>query len=145
MKRLLLSLTLLLAGLPAAFAQQSVESGDYRVLYAAINSEQLTPAIARTYGVMRARDTALVTFTVQRRDGNGAYKSAPASGTASARTLIGHRRALELRKVREENVETLMTELRFDDGEFLVIDAEILPIGSTTPIKLSFKQQFYRD
>lgn len=144
MKRRLLGLCLLLGATAPAFAQQSVEAGDYRVLYAAINSEQLTAPIARTYGVLRARDTALVTFTVQRRDGP-VYKATAASGTASVRTLIGHRRALELRKVREQDVETLVADLHFDDGEFLIIDAQILPRGSSTPIAVSFKQQFYRD
>mgnify|MGYP001563535898 CR=1 FL=1 len=134
---------LLLAVMPAS-AQQAVDAGDYRVLYAAINSAQLTPEIARRYGITRARDTALITFNAQRRDG-GSYTAVAATGTATVRSLIGNRQKLDLRPLREQGIDTLIGTTQFADGEYLIIDAQVLPQGSSTPIPVSFKQQFYRD
>lgn len=136
--------TLILMATTSGHAQQAVDAGDYRVLYAAINSAQLTPEIARRYGITRARDTALVTFNAQRRDGS-TYAAVPATGTATVRSLIGNRQKLELRPLREQAIDTLIGTTQFADGEYLVIDAQILPQGSSAPISLSFKQQFYRD
>ncbi len=143
MKRALLALAFwLLAG--AAQAQQYVESGDYRVYYAAINSSQLAPEIARRYGITAARDVALLTFNAQRRDGER-WLPVAAGGEARVRSLIGHQRKLPLRSVREQELQTLATSLDFDDGEFLLIEADILPSGANAPLRLNFKQQFYRD
>lgn len=143
MRRALLGLLCLL-GANVAAAQQLIEANGYRVYYAAINSEQLSAEIARSYGITRARDVALLSFNAQRKDGDR-WLPVEAAGEARVRSLIGHQRKIPLRAVREQHLQTLVGSVEFDDGEFLIIDADILPAGSNLPIRVSFKQQFYRD
>ncbi|HEX4896186.1 MAG TPA: DUF4426 domain-containing protein [Solimonas sp.] len=131
-------LVLVTAG--AADAQQVVEAGGYRVNYAALNTMQLSPEIARRYGVKRRGDRALLLLNV-RRDG----KAVPASGRGTARGLTGHTEKLELRQVRVDDSYDLIAEFEILDGEFLHVEAQVLPAGGSTPIAVKFRQQYYRE
>lgn len=139
---LLRALVLVVGGLLAlpAPAQQVVEAGGYRVNYAAINTMQLSPEIAARYGVERAGDHALLLLNVS-QDG----KPVPASGRGSARALTGHSDKLELRQVQVDGGHDLIARFKILDGEFLLIEAQVLPVGGSTPITIRFRQQFYRD
>lgn len=144
MKRTLAAVLLLLCS-PLASAQFSVDVQDYRVLYSATNASALGAKVARQYGVSRGRNIAIVSFNVQRRDAQGVYSSVAASGTASAATLIGQKKDVPLRSVRDGEIDTLIGEVRFDNGEFLAFEATITPNGSKLRIPVKFRQQFYRD
>ena len=143
MKALIAAALMLVSSL--AWAQLGIDVGDYRVLYSASNASSLPAKVARQYGITRGRNVAVLTFNVQRRNAQGIYSSVPASGTASVANLIGHRQDVALRNVREDGIDTLVGETRFDDGEFLVIEGTITPNGSAVTMPVRFRQQFYRN
>lgn len=141
--RLLLALGALLLG-PAVVAEQFQDQGEYRIHYNALNSTELTPEIARRFGVTRSRQEALLVLSPQRRDEQGRYRPVAAQGEGRARTLLGHVTPLKLRPVREGEAHYLVAPFEVLDGEFVRLELSVLPAGADRPIALSFQQQFYR-
>ena len=69
----------------------------------------------------------------------------PATASGTATTLLGHVQTLELRAVREAEVHYVVASFQTLDGEFMTIDAQVLPQGANAPLQVRFRQQFYRD
>ncbi len=114
--------------------------GDYTVYYASMRSDDLTPEIARTYGITRGRERAVLLINVQK---SGAMSAASVSGRA--RNLLGHARPLAFREVREQNSVDYLAELPVRSGELLIFDIAVQPPSTTTPLQLQFRQTFYTD
>ncbi len=127
-----------------AHAEQFVDQGGYRVHYAAINTIELTPQVARQFGIDRTRNQILLVLNAQQQV-DGRYVPVPATASGTATTLLGHQQALELRPIHEADVHYVIATFTTLDGEFMTIAAEVLPQGSNTTIPIRFKQQFYRD
>lgn len=125
-------------------AEQYVDLGDYRVHYAAMNTTQLAPEVARTFNVPRSDKLILLVLNAQQRVG-GRYESVPATASGSATTLLGHVQALELRPVREGDVHYVIASFETLEAEYMTIDARVTPAGAKMPVTVKFKQQFYRD
>lgn len=139
-----LIMLLMLLGSFAAAAEQFVDAGPYRVHYAAINTTALTPDIARQFGVSRTRNEILLVLNAQQQV-DGRYLPVPATATGTATTLLGHVQKLALRPVREADVHYVVASFQTLDGEFMRIDAQVLPEGANAPLTVKFRQQFYRD
>ena len=143
MRRFVISVMLLLCSLGAA-AEQYVDDGPFRVHYAAVNTTALTPEVARQFGVARTRNEILLVLNAQQQI-DGRYVPVPATASGTATTLLGHVQTLELRAVREADVHYVVASFQTLDGEFMTIDAQVLPQGANAPLQVRFRQQFYRD
>ncbi len=141
--RAMLALLLLLAS-GIVRAEQFIDLGDYRVHYAALNTTQLTPDVARKFNVERSGQRILLVLNAQQLIG-GRYESVPATASGTATTLLGHVQKLELRPIREADVHYVIASFETLEGEYMTVDARVTPAGSTTPVTVKFKQQFYRD
>ncbi|MEQ1439691.1 DUF4426 domain-containing protein [Fontimonas sp. SYSU GA230001] len=129
----------------SAHAEQYVDAGRYRVHYATINTTQLTPEVARQFGVERSGGRILLVLNTQQADENGRFQSVPATASGTASTLLGHVQTLALRPVREAEVHYVIAPFDTLDGEYMTIDVRVLPSGANAPIRIQFRQQFYRD
>lgn len=136
----------LLLALPAlnAHAEQFVDAGGYRVHYAAINTTQLAPEVARQFGVARSAGRVMLVLNAQQAI-DGRYDPVPATATGTATTLLGHVQTLALRPVRESDVHYVIGTFETLDGEYMTVDVDVLPAGANAPVVVRFKQQFYRD
>ncbi len=141
--RILFALTLLLVS-AAGRAEQYVDLGDFRVHYAAINTTQLTPEIARKFNVQRSNKLILLVLNAQQLVG-GRYESVPATASGTATTLLGHVQSLDLLPIREADVHYVIASFETLEAEYMTVDTRVMPAGSTTPIPIKFKQQFYQD
>jgi hypothetical protein len=128
----------------AVGAEQFVDDGPYRVHYAAINTTSLTPEVARQFGVSRTRNEILLVLNAQQRI-DGRYLPVPATASGTATTLLGHVQKLALRPVREADVHYVVAAFQTLDGEYMTIDAQVLPEGANAAVQVKFRQQFYRD
>lgn len=142
MKILLAALMVLVAG--AAQAEQYVDLGDYRVHYAALNTTQLAPDVAREFNVPRSDKLILLVLNAQQLVG-GRYESVPATASGTATTLLGHVQKLDLKPVREGEVHYVIASFETLEAEYMTIDARVVPSGAKAPVPVKFKQQFYRD
>ncbi|SFF48435.1 protein of unknown function [Fontimonas thermophila] len=127
-----------------AQAEQYVEAGDFRVHYAVINTTELTPEVARQFGVERTGNRILLVLNAQQRV-DGRFQPVPATASGTATTLLGHVQTLRLRPVREADVHYVIASFETLDGEFMTIDVRVLPAGANAPIPIRFRQQFYRN
>lgn len=127
-----------------AWAEQFVDAGRYRVHYAAINTTQLAPEVARQFGVDRSAGRILLVLNAQQADDRGRYESIPATASGTASSLLGHVQTLALRPVREADVHYVIAPFETLDGEFMTVDVQVLPSGANVPVRIRFKQQFYR-
>lgn len=138
-----LAMMLFLPGV--ALAQNSQDFGNYVVYYNAFNSDFLQPATAKTYGITRSKNEAVVNISVQKKLlGNvGEPVSAAVSGTAS--NLNGQVKTLSLREVREGNAIYYLGEFGVSNMETLDFNIQVKPQGADTAFTVKFRQQFYTD
>jgi len=131
----------LLAALPVQ-AERSVRSGEIVVHFNAMPSTQLTAEVARQYAVTRSATRALVNISV--REGTpGADRALRASVKLVATNLNGQRQDLRAREVREGDAVYYLAEARIMARDTLDFELEVTPEGSTTPIRTSFRQEFF--
>jgi hypothetical protein len=140
-RHLLLGAVMLLAA--ASAAAQQVTSGDHTLHYSAIPTLQLTPDVARQYGLTRSSGRALLNIAIRRRDGSGGDHAVAATVTASATNSAGQRQDLRLREVREGDAIYYLAEARTSDGETLRFEIDASVEGAARPLSARFSQPFY--
>jgi hypothetical protein len=126
---------------PAARAEMR-QYGSFEVHYSVFTSSFLQPAIAAAYGIVRAKDRALINIAVRQGTGDTATVSAVLSGT---RGDLIHKTPLEFREVREGQAVYYIAEFAFVPEETQYFDIAILPAGETRPLVLQFNQVLYAD
>jgi hypothetical protein len=138
-----LSICLLMLLGSAAVTAQQVASGDFVLHYAAIPTLQLTPDVARQYGLTRSSGRALLNIAIRQRDGSGGDRAVTATVTASATNSAGQRQDLRLREVREGDAIYYLAEARVSDGETLRFEVDARVEGAVRPLSARFSQPFY--
>lgn len=124
-----------------ASAQQAETFGRYEVHYNTLNTNLLTPEIARSYGIQRATTQAMLNVTVLDTETDEAIS---ARVTATATNLTGQRRTLEMREIRDQGAIYYISVFRVHDEESLNFRVEVQPEErSGAPFNLAFRQQFF--
>ena len=124
-------------------AQQARTFGPYEVHYSTLNTTMLTPEIAQAYGIQRSGTRAMLNIAILNTDDD---RAVPATVTASASNLIGQRRDVELREIRDQDAIYYLGTLRVRNEESLTFSIELQPEGRTgPPFTFTFRQQFYTD
>lgn len=99
----------------AALAERKATFGDHAVHYSVFNTTFLQPEIAERYGVVRARDRALVNISVLDADG----RAMATSVTGSVRNLLGQSHSLRFRRFDEGDAIYFLATLAYEHGEAL--------------------------
>lgn len=139
MRRLLITLLVTLS-LPVG-AEQVLEQDGYVLHYVDLNSLELTPDIARQYGVERSKARGLVIMNLQGDDGG--FDSVPAKVSGKIRNLIGQQRMEWLRSVQEQDAEYHIASFRFSHLETMRFEFEVWPDGAERPLTLKYNRQYY--
>jgi hypothetical protein len=129
------------AVLPAT--ESSKDFGEYVVYFNALNTDQLTPDIAREYGIVRSKSRAMLNVSIHRKNGNGSTEAVTGTVTASATNLNGQFKSMTLREVREEAAIYYIGELAITDGEVLIYTVNATPAEGQSPFTLRFQKQFF--
>jgi hypothetical protein len=127
--------------LPAT--ESSKDFGDYVVFFNALNTDQLTPDIAREYGIVRSKSRAMLNISIHRKSDNGQTEAVTGRVLASATNLNGQLKTMTLREVREEAAIYYIGELAITDGEVLIYSVDATPANQDSPFTLRFKKQFF--
>lgn len=125
-----------------ALAEQYVQSNGYTVHYMAIQTSDLTPAVARAYGLKRSSGTALVMINTQQGALSGAAVSAVVAG--EARNLTGVRKPLAFREVTDGDAIYALATAPVANLETLKFDLQVQPENSGASIPVQFSRKFYR-
>lgn len=127
--------------LPAT--ESSKDFGDYVVYFNAINTDQLTPDIARQYGIVRSKSQAMLNVSIHKKLENGQTEAVTGAVSASAVNLNGQLKTMTLREIREDKAIYYIGELPITDGEVLIYTVDVTPGNDPSRFTLRFKKQFF--
>ena len=129
--------------LPAT--ESSKDFGDYIVYFNALNTDQLSPEIAREYGIVRSKSRAMLTVSIHRQLENGQTEAVTGAVSASAINLNGQLETMTLREIREEAAIYYVGELGITNGEVLIYTIDATPSNEPSRFTVRFKKQFFND
>lgn len=129
-------------------AQSSGDSfktvGDYEMHYNALRTDQLTPDIARAYGIERSKNKVLLNVSVlHHADGATATTASDAEMTVSAHNLNGQTKDLTLRRITEGTAIYYIGDIDISGNETLVFGIKATPSGSATALEATLTREFF--
>ena len=127
--------------LPAT--ESSKDFGDYVVYFNAINTDQLSPEIAKQYGIVRSRSQAMLNVSIHRKVDGGPTEAVTGAVTASAVNLNGQLKTMTLREIREDKAIYYIGELAITDSEVLIYTIDVTPGNDPSRFTVRFKKQFF--
>ena len=128
-----------------ASAQYAQDLGAYRVRYSALPTDQLLPAMAKSYGIVRSHDRAIVNIAVQRIASGDASSPIRAAVSGNAVSLGGDSVALKFREIFEEGAASYIAELPVSTPDTYRFTISLTPESETAPVVLKFNQDFVAD
>lgn len=117
--------------------------GEYVLYFNALNTDQLSPDIAREYGIVRSKSRALLNVSIHRKRDNGSTEAVTGAVSASAINLNGQLKTMTLREIREDAAIYYIGELAITDGEVLIYTVDATPSNEPSRFTVRFKKQFY--
>lgn len=141
MKTLLAACALMLAC--AAHAEQMQKFGDIEIHYNAMPTDELTPDVARAYGIERSGKRGLMTVSVIRRDAQGVGRPIKAHVTAAIKMLTTQSIDVTLREVVEGEAIYYLGDFRVMPPVTLRFAVTVRPAGAGRDAVVSFSRSFY--
>jgi len=120
----------------------SADIGDHVVHFNAQSTDQLTPQVARAYGIVRSKNRAILTVSILEQ---GSRKAVPANVTVKTVNLTGQLKNVVMRRIDEADSIYYIGETPVANRETLVFDIGVTPEGVDEPSELRFQRQFYSD
>jgi hypothetical protein len=142
--RILLLLSLIGVITPAA-AEQSDSFGDYTVHYNAFTTDILDPTIARTYGIVRSSNRALLNIAVLRKVLGTTGQPVKAKIKVTAVNLNQQVRELALRELSDAGATYYIAEIPVSNQETLTFTITVTPEGETQAHTTTYQQQFFTE
>jgi hypothetical protein len=127
--------------LPAT--EGSKDFGEYVVYFNALNTDQLTPEIAREYEIVRSKSRAMLSVSIHRKGENGQTTAVTGAVAASGVNLTGQLKTMTLREIREAEAIYYIGELAITDGEVLIYTIDVTPSNDPSRFTVRFKKQFF--
>ena len=123
-----------------ANAEQKKQLGNWDVHYMVVGTTFLTPEIAKANNIIRSRFNALVNISVIESSGKKA-QSVAMTGTAT--NLLGTKKQLSFKEVKEGNAIYYLAVLNFRDRENYRFNINIQQGNNTQTLK--FQQELFVD
>jgi Domain of unknown function (DUF4426) len=117
--------------------------GEYVLYFNALNTDQLSPDIAREYGIVRSKSRAMLNVSIHRKLDNGQTEAVRGAVSASAINLNGQLKTMTLREVPEDTAIYYIGELAITDGEVLIYTIDATPSNEPSRFTVRFKKQFF--
>jgi len=127
--------------LPAT--ESSKDFGEFVLFFNALNTDQLSPEIAREYGIVRSKSRAMLNVSIHRKLDGGRTEAVTGAVSASAINLNGQLMTMTLREIREEAAIYYIGELGITNGEVLIYTIDATPANEPSRFTVRFKKQFF--
>ena len=123
----------------------SADIGNHVIHFSAQSTDQLPPAVAREYDIVRSKNRAMLNVSVLKESDN---TPVTADVTVNTVNLTGQLKNVTMRKI-EEPGDILaiyyIGDTTVANREVLVFDISVKPDGEDQVSKVRFKRQFYSD
>src|SRR5690554_605134 len=139
------ALLMLVFTLPVSAQGDSQTFGDYTVHYSVFNSTFIKPDIAQTYGLIRARDRALINVSVTRTDGDITILGLPSQIRGQASNLLQQQQQLDFKEISDGQATYYIAALRHSHEETFNITLQIQSHPDQTPWLVRFPRTLYVD
>jgi hypothetical protein len=116
--------------------------GNFEVHYNAVRTDELTPEIARAYGIERSGNRVLLNVSLLAKAADGRTTPVDGTVTATAYNLNGQLKNLEMRRVQEGSSVYFIGEVGISGTEILVFDINAQPSGGGA-YSVRFKREFF--
>ncbi len=121
----------------------SRDFGDFVVHFNAMPTDQLTAEIAKTYGIVRSPNRALLTVSIIKKQEGTTGSSVGASVAASASNLTGQFKQITIREIREGEAIYYIGEATVANEETLMFNVDVTPIDNASSFNIRFQKQFF--
>lgn len=125
--------------------ESSKDFGDYVVHFNALVTDQLTPEIARQYGIVRSESRIMLNVSILRKAAGGIGTAVPGGVSASAINLTGQLSNIAMREIPEGEAIYYIGELPVTNGETLIFTIDVTPLNEPSRFTVRFKKQFFVD
>ncbi len=116
--------------------------GNFEVHYNAVRTDQLTPEVARAYGIERSGNRVLLNVSLLAKAADGRTTPTDGTVTATAYNLNGQLKNLEMRRVQEGSSVYFIGEVGISGTEILVFDISVTPLDRPDKYSVQFKREF---
>lgn len=121
-------------------AASDVDIGAHVVHFSAQSTDQLPPEVARTYGIVRSKNRAMLNVSVLKE---GTTIAVAADVTVRTVNLAGQLKNVTMRKIQEQEAIYYIGETGIANRETLIFNISITPEGATEASDVSFTREFY--
>jgi hypothetical protein len=128
-----------------ASAESFTTSGNYELHYNALRSDQLSAAVAQSYGIERSKNKVMLNLAVLRKEAGGGNKPVDAAISVNAHNLNGQVKDLQLRRIAEGEAIYYIGDAAISGTEILVFEISAVPNGETAAITAKFNREFFSD
>jgi len=116
--------------------------GDHVVHFSAMTTDQLPAEVARAYGIVRSKGSAMLTVSVIREADN---MSVPADVGLNTVNLTGQLKNISMRRINEQEAIYYVGETSVANRETLIFDIKVTPEGVIAPSEIRFMREFFTD
>jgi hypothetical protein len=131
---------------PAAYAEKSVNVGEYVIHYNTVNTNMLQPEVAKAYQVTRSKNRALLLVSIRKVDAEK-KTDLPATAkeiTAKSTNLVGQVSDLPMRKIDEKDAIYYVNDFAINNEDSLKFNIKVTLDGHEAK-EINFSQQFFVD
>jgi hypothetical protein len=141
--RLIAALAMLMVTPLLVHAEQSQSMGNYVIHYNAFATGDLSPGIAKNYGITRSKNRALLNVTVLKKVLGTPGQPVTAQLKVSAVNLSRQMQVLEPREVHESNAIYYLMEFTIADQEIIDLTIDVTPEHQSETAHIKLRQQFF--
>ncbi len=121
----------------------SLDTGDYVIYFNTFTTDQLSPEIARSYGITRGQRRVLVNVSVLKKNAEGPATPVKAKVVSNVANLSAQRKELSFREIDEGgDAVYYIAELPVSSTETLMIELDVTPENESASQYLKFRRTF---
>lgn len=124
---------------------KSYDDGTHIIYFNVINSDFITPDVAKQYNIVRSKNRALVNVSVHKKNPDNSTTSVVAALNDKVSNLTGQLKSVTWNKVNEGEAIYYIGQIPIANGETLIFDMKIIPQGHDDPIPVKFQQRLFTD
>jgi hypothetical protein len=117
--------------------------GAHEVHYNALRTDQLSPEVARAYGIERSANRVMLNVSMLRKNPDGSTTPVDGKVAATAYNLNGQLKDLRMRRITEGASVYFIGEVGISGNEILVFDIEAAPLDQAARYTMQFRREFF--
>lgn len=133
------------SGAPAAVSEELYykDFGAYTLHYNAVSTDQISPEIARAYGITRSPNRAMINVSILRKNEGAAGTPVRGAVVAEVVNLTGQLKSVDMRQITEGEAVYYIGEVNVANAETLLVTISATPEGERRALSVRYKKQFF--